>query len=86
MTTHNNQYTLGKEKLESEIEKVIIGNNTQKQKQDNNIKKLKEVIKENVIAENQVVPDSELTPEEISKIKKIAIDGGEYGLFGCSIS
>lgn len=84
MTTHNNQDTLGKEKLKSEIEKVIIGNNTQKQ--DNNIKKLKEVIKENVIAENQVVPDSELTPEEISKIKKIAIDGGEYGLFGCSIS
>jgi hypothetical protein len=84
MTTHNNQYTSGKENLESEIKKVIIGNNTQKQ--DNNIKKLKEVIKENVIAENQVVPDSELTPEEISKIKKIAIDGGEYGLFGCSIS
>jgi len=84
MTTHNKQYTLGKEKLKSEIEEVIIGNNTKKL--DNNIKKLKEVIKENVIAENQVVPDSELTPEEISKIKKIAIDGGEYGLFGCSIS
>jgi len=84
MTTHNNQDTSGNEKLKNEIKEVIIGNNTQKQ--DNNIKKLKEVIKENVIAENQVVPDSELTPEEISKIKKIAIDGGEYGLFGCSIS
>ena len=82
MTTHNNQDTSGKKNLESEIKEVIIGNNTQKQDKKN----LKEVIKENVIAENQVVPDSELTPEEISKIKKIAIDGGEYGLFGCSIS
>ena len=84
MTTHKNQDTSGNENLKNEIKEVIIGNNTQKQ--DNKIKKLKEVIKENVIAENQVVPDSELTPEEISKIKKIAIDGGEYGLFGCSIS
>ena len=84
MTTHNNQDTSGNEKLKNEIKEVIIGNNTQKQEQDK--KNLKEVIKENVIAENQVVPDSELTPEEISKIKKIAIDGGEYGLFGCSIS
>jgi len=84
MTTHNNQDTSGNEKLKKEIKEVIIGNKTQKQKQDKN--NLEEVIKENVIAENQVVPDSELTPEEISKIKKIAIDGGEYGLFGCSIS
>ena len=55
-------------------------------KQNNNLKqKIKQFVKEGKTNSKSTNIDENISEEELEKIKKVAEEGGQYGLVGCTI-